>query len=109
MNEKIYVAGGVYRISDGYINNQKIFSLVHPTDGPPYVTRNPDKLFRSTCHHAHLYEVIDKTYLVLARYSHEAYSVGAPHNPELTPAQLKVLQEEIDKENFIFEPVPLKE
>jgi organic hydroperoxide reductase OsmC/OhrA len=96
--EKIYVAGGVYNKG-----NVKVFSLVRPTEGRPYVTRNPDQLFKSTCHHAHLYEVLENSYLVLSRRSHEAYNVGCPQHPLLSGKDDIDLKIELDSKNFIFD------
>jgi hypothetical protein len=97
--EKIYVAGGVY--NEG---NVKVFSLVRPTEGRPYITRNPDQLFNSTYHHAHLYEVLDNYYLVLSRRSHDAYNVGCPQHPVLSTKDERDLLTEIGDRNYIFEP-----
>jgi hypothetical protein len=99
MNEKIYVAGGVYKKGD-----KRVFSLVRPTGGRPYITRNPDQLFRSTCHHAHIYEVLDNRYLVLSRRSHEAFDVGCPQHPVLFGKDDTDLKIELDSKNYIFEP-----
>jgi hypothetical protein len=97
--EKIFVAGGVYKDIKG-----KYFKLVRPTEGRPYVTRNPDQLFNSTCHHAHLYEVLDDRYLMLSRRSHNAFDVGCPQHPILTVEDEIDLKIELDAKYYIFEP-----
>lgn len=96
--EKIYVAGGVYKQG-----MERVFRLVKPTEGRPYVTRNPDQLFNSTKHHAHLYEVFDKNCLILSRRSHEAFDVGCPQHPILSTDDDINMRIEIDSKNFIFE------
>ena len=88
---KIYVQGGFYP-------THKHFGLVKPTNGLPYIWKDPQKAKHLTQHHSHSYLVNDdlKT-LTLVEESWEANNVGAPKEVTLVNGLAKELKDSIDR------------